>query len=203
MSSYQPLGELKARYPSMTLKNAFVPVKTPFDRSYWVTPGKFLVGYYPGDRQKDMMVLKLQGLLDSGIRCVINLMEPDERDHDGLPFLNYVPVLKQLADGGPPIECHRIPIRDLDVPTPAFMIQILDRIDEALKEDCPVYIHCWGGRGRTGTVVGCWLARHGIAEGMDALEMIKVLRRFDSKSHWPSPEMASQIAMVLSWKKGE
>ena len=37
------------------------------------------------------MALKLQGLLDCGIRCVINLMEPDERDHDGLPFLDYAP----------------------------------------------------------------------------------------------------------------
>ena len=23
----------------------------PFDRSYWVIPGKLLAGYYPGDRE--------------------------------------------------------------------------------------------------------------------------------------------------------
>ena len=93
-------------------------MNTPFPRSYWVVPGKFLAGYYPGDRQKDMMKQKMTDLLACGIRCVISLMEPDEQDHDGLPFTDYAPVLKRLSDGGPPVACHRIPIRDL-VPTGA------------------------------------------------------------------------------------
>jgi protein-tyrosine phosphatase len=67
----------------------------------------------------------------------------------------------------------------------------------------PVYIHCWGGRGRTGTVVGCWLIRHGIAEEKTVLEKISELRRFDPRAHFPSPEMPGQIRMVLSWKKGQ
>jgi len=175
----------------------------PFSRSYWVVPGKFLAGYYPGDRQKGMMQQKMSDLLACGIQCVINLMEPDEQDHDGLPFIDYAPVLKRLADGGFPIDCHRMPIRDLGIPSRKLMVQILDRIDDALEDDRPVYIHCWGGRGRTGTVVGCWLVRHGIAQGESALEKIRDLRRFDAKAHWPSPEMPDQIRMVLSWEKGQ
>jgi hypothetical protein len=42
-------------------------MKTPFERSYWVVPGKFLAGYYPGDLDKDMMSYKLNGLLSAGI----------------------------------------------------------------------------------------------------------------------------------------
>ena len=175
----------------------------PFSRSYWVVPGKFLAGYYPGDRQKDVMKQKLIDLLTCGIRCVINLMEQDERDHDGLPFVDYAPVIQKLADGGPPIACYRMPIRDLGIPSRELMVQILDRIDDALKNDRPVYIHCWGGRGRTGTVVGCWLVRHGIAEGESALEKIRELRRYDAKAHWPSPETPDQVRMVLSWEKGQ
>jgi len=175
----------------------------PFSRSYWVTPGRFLAGYYPGDRNKDLMKQKMSGLLACGIQLVINLMEPDEKDHDGLPFVDYAPVLKRLTDGGSPVECHRMPIRDLNVPSPEFMVQILDRIDASLNENRFVYVHCWGGRGRTGTVVGCWLVRHGIAEKKTVLEKICELRRFDSKAHWPSPEMPDQVQMVLSWKKGQ
>jgi hypothetical protein len=175
----------------------------PFDRSYWVIPGKFLAGYYPGDRSRDTMEQKLQGLLDCDIRCVVNLMELDERDHDGLPFVDYVPVLKWLADGGPSVECCRMPIRDLGIPSQDFMVQILDCIDDALGENRPVYIHCWGGRGRTGTVVGCWLVRHSIAECGRALEKVQELRRFDPKADWPSPETLSQLRVVLSWKKGQ
>ncbi|MBA3406233.1 MAG: dual specificity protein phosphatase family protein [Gemmatimonadaceae bacterium] len=31
-----------------------------------------------------------------------------------------------------------------------------------------IYVHCWGGVGRTGTVVGCYIVRHG-RTGDDAL----------------------------------
>jgi hypothetical protein len=178
---------------------------TPFDRSYWVIPDKLLAGYYPGDRHRDLMELKLQGLLDCGIRCVINLMEPNERDHGGLPFEDYEPELKRMAkaNGNSPVACHRIPIRDLDVPSPELMTQILDRIDASLDGNRFVYVHCWGGRGRTGTVVGCWLIRHGIADDENVLEKIRKLRFLDPKAHWSSPEMPAQIRMVLSWRKGE
>jgi hypothetical protein len=180
-----------------------MPIETPFSRSYWVVPGKFLAGYYPGDPRMDVVIRKMSALLACGIRCIINLMEPDERDHDGLPFVDYEPVFRSLAEGGPPVRCYRMPIRDLDTPSRDDMIRILDRIDGVLKQDIPVYVHCWGGRGRTGTVVGCWLVRHGIAEGKNALEMIRELRCFDPKAHRPSPEMPEQIRMILSWNKGQ
>lgn len=178
-------------------------MNTPFPRSYWVIPGKFLAGYYPGDRQKDMMKQKMSDLLACGIRCTINLMEPDELDHDGRPFTDYMPVLQRITNGSPPVTCHRMPIRDLGIPSRELMVQILDRIDDSFALDRPVYVHCWGGRGRTGTVVGCWLARQGIAAGESVLIKIKELRRTDAKAHWPSPEMPEQIQMVLSWKKGQ
>ena len=80
------------------------------------------------------------------------------------------------------------------------MSRILDDIDAALEEDRTVYVHCWGGRGRTGTVVGCWLVRHGL-DGGDALEQIARLRR-DLGHGSPSPETAAQCAMVTGWKRG-
>jgi hypothetical protein len=43
-------------------------VNVPFERSYWVEPGKILAGAYPGDRRLDVARVKLQGLLDVGIR---------------------------------------------------------------------------------------------------------------------------------------
>ncbi len=177
--------------------------KLPFDRSYWVVHEKFLAGYYPGDRQKDMMELKLQGLLDCGIRCIINLMEPDERDHEGLPFVDYTPVLKTLANGRARVDCQCMPVRNLWIPSRDFMVQILDCIDNTLGENRPVYIHCWGGQGRTGTVVGCWLIRQGIAESENVLGKIRELRRFETKAQNPSPMTHEQIQMVLHWNRGE
>jgi protein-tyrosine phosphatase len=83
------------------------------------------------------------------------------------------------------------------------MKTILDVIDSQLAQQRPVYVHCWGGRGRTGTVVGCYLARHGIALGEEALDQIRHMRREEETADKPSPETDSQCNMVREWKQGE
>jgi enoyl reductase-like protein len=51
-------------------------------------------------------------------------------------------------------------------------------------------------------VVGCYLARHGIASGNKALEYIKTLRRCTIDHYLASPETPEQIRMVVSWGEG-
>ena len=79
------------------------------------------------------------------------------------------------------------------------MDAILDAIEQAHSREQPVYVHCWGGRGRTGTVVGCYLAEQGIAAGEDALKMIVRLRRREETSTTSSPETDAQREMVRTW----
>jgi protein-tyrosine phosphatase len=98
---------------------------------------------------------------------------------------------------------HRKPIKDLGVPAREEMKEILDIIDAAVGSDLPVYVHCLGGIGRTGTVVGCWLARHGIACGDAALECIRKLRRNEARAFVASPETAHQRRYVREWKEGD
>jgi len=57
--------------------------------------------------------------------------------------------------------------------------------------------------GRTGAVVGCYLARHGMAEGEERLAKIKELRSTDPTAYRNSPETGKQAEMVLSWGRGE
>jgi len=92
-----------------------------------------------------------------------------------------------------------MPTRDMSVPTDGHMEKILDLIDACVHEDRPVYVHCLGGRGRTGTVVGCYLARHGHAKSLRALDRINALRKDTSNRDRPSPETPDQINMVLRW----
>jgi hypothetical protein len=178
--------------------------KRPFPRSYWVIPGGLLAGYYPGDCNMAEMDRKLSSLIESGIRTFINLMEPDEVDHDGIRFTPYDRRVKALARHQDlKVFTYRHEVIDLCIPSLPDMKNILNRIDESMARGCPVYVHCWGGRGRTGVVVGCWLVRHGLAEDSGAIRMIAHLRRNEEKASLSSPQTEKQIRMVLNWRKGE
>ncbi len=182
------------------------PIATPprpFTRSYWVVPGRLLAGFLPADRDPSLTRHKLEALRACGVTHIFNLMESDETDHAGRLFEDYTRTLAALDHSGrPAVICQRRPIRDLGTPTEAHMSALLDEIDAALAGGGTVYVHCWGGRGRTGTVIGCWLARHGIANGPQALRKLSELTAH-ARRHFPIiPEMPGQRAFVKRWPEG-
>jgi hypothetical protein len=176
----------------------------PFPRSYWVVPGKVMAGCYPGSEDLQEAETKLRRLLEHGIRHIINLMEPDEFNRDMKPFVPYEGMMKSIAESmGLEVTVERIPIKDGWVPSHGNMVAILDSIDSHIEKEKAVYLHCWGGRGRTGTVVGCNLIRHGLCEAYEAVGKIQELRKYTEDHDEPSPESRRQYEMVLSWVEGE
>ena len=176
----------------------------PFNRSYWIVPGKFLAGCYPGSEDQQQAFQKLSGLIDSGIRTVINLMEQNEFNWAGKAFTGYEEQMQSIAASmGHSVSFERMPIKDTWVPSRIEMIEILDRIDASINNEKPVYVHCWGGRGRTGTVAGCYMARHARATGRNILKMIQDLRKNTEDHKMASPETPQQVDMVLSWVETE
>lgn len=180
--------------------NAF-SLEKPFPRSYWVLPGRLLAGAYPGSPNPKEMAQKMSGLLQAGVRRIINLMEPDETNWDGELFTPYEKTFKLLAARtGLQVETVRHPIVDQNIPSKKLMKTILDDIDRSLDSGKGAYVHCWGGKGRTGTVVGCFLIRHALANREIVLDKIQELRKNDPKAMEPSPENGVQEHFVLSWK---
>ena len=176
----------------------------PFDQAYWVEPGKFMAGCYPGAEHPDDARAKLKGLLGHGIRHVINLMEATELNRAGKPFVPYEDQMVAIARAmGCVVKFDRRPIKDYGVPTRLDMVGILDLVDQSINSATPVYVHCLGGLGRTGTVVGCYLARHGYAAGPGILGAIQVLRENTATGSLTSPETDQQMELVCSWKPGE
>ena len=175
----------------------------PFPRSYWVVPGRFLAGYYPGSRHSATAKKKLKSLLEHEVRHIINLMEGGEENFQGEKFVPYEYQLQAMARAMDiSIEVVHKPIRDMEIPPVEVMVSILDEIDRAIEHNPLVYVHCWAGRGRTGTVVGCYLVRHGMAVGQGALDQLGELRQNDPSSHLPSPETKIQAEFVRTWPEG-
>ena len=87
---------------------------------------------------------------------------------------------------------------------PDEMSAILDAIDGGLEQGEKVYIHCWGGIGRTGTVVGCYLVRRGLS-GDQALERVQQLWTTCEKypRYRESPQAPSQFEFVRRWEQWE
>ena len=165
----------------------------PIPDSYWVLPGRLLAGEYPGSKSDAEARQKLRRLLDAGVTFFLDLTEAGE------PVKPYAGLLAAEAAGsGREVVHRRMPVRDAATPPVDDMARILDTIDAALGEGHTVYVHCWGGIGRTGTVVGCYLVRHGLG-GRQALDRILRLRRGTPDGHRRSPENDRQERMVLDW----
>jgi hypothetical protein len=167
----------------------------PHENCYWLAP-RLLAGEYPGAITRADALPRLRAILDAGVTFFLDLTEPGE-------LAPYAALLAEAAGARRPAPHYRrMPVRDLDVPPPGQMAAILDSLDEALAEGETVYLHCWGGIGRTGTVAGCWLVRHG-ASGSAAL--VTVAERFATvgKAYRVprSPETDEQVAYILGWKQ--
>jgi rhodanese/phosphatase family protein len=167
---------------------------TPIDDSYWLVPGRLLAGEYPGARTKDEARRKLRSFLDSGVNFFLDLTEEDE----GLE--PYSPLLEEEAMARDrKVVYRRLPIPDMDTPTTERMSEIQKTIAAALDEGRTVYIHCWGGIGRTGTVLGCYLVEHEVSVA-EALAEIQRRRR-GTKDGWKkSPQTPAQVDFVKKWR---
>jgi predicted protein tyrosine phosphatase len=169
----------------------------PFDDTYWVIPGKLMAGEYPGRREELETRRRIQALIRSGIRVCIDLTKPGE-----LTPSYRVIFLEELVSYGHIGNYFHFPVYDFGIPSEAQMQRTLDVIDQCLKDETPVYIHCHAGIGRTGLTVGCYLVRHGM-NGEDALAEIKRLRQNVANNWMQSPETDEQVRFVKNWGVGD
>src|ERR1700686_2520928 len=177
-----------------------MPTETPprpNGNTYWVVPLKFLAGEYPGD--KDPVPVKarkkIKQFLAGGIRHFVDLTEFGE-------LVPYDAILSEEArNSSIKTTYQRFPIRDISVPSDSeHLAEILFAIDCRIREEGAVYLHCWGGVGRTGLVVACWLQEHGRSPD-DALAELSAKWSTVEKSSWKpeSPETPAQLSWVKTW----
>jgi hypothetical protein len=157
-------------------------------------PGRLLAGEYPGKFDMELTRKRLDALIEAGIDTFIDLTKSNET----VPYLNI--LLEEAKIYDTQVTHHRFPIGDFGLPTPKLMNELLDKIEASLEAKHKIYLHCWGGIGRTGTTVGCYLVRQGKTAD-EALDQLSAWWRTVPKSqyHPHSPETREQVNFIRTW----
>ena len=157
---------------------------------YWVEPGRILAGEYPGHPQSvEHAARKVNLLLDHGIRTFVDLTHPDDS------MAPYGETARDAArQRGLDVQRTHHPIVDMGVRNADGYDEIVATIRSGVERG-GVYVHCWGGIGRTATVVACLLVDGGYTAEA-ALARIDELRSRTRKAHQPAPQSALQIEVI-------
>jgi hypothetical protein len=151
--------------------------------TFWVVEGAVLAGKYPGPRSTGEGSF-VEPLVELGVRTFLDLTEEGEG-----PLVPYADRLRAS------VEYHRIAIPDVTTPRPDQVREGIDCI-EAGRTRGVVYVHCRGGCGRTGVVIGAYLVHLG-STPQQALDEVHAVTR--ALWHKDCPETEEQVATVLGW----
>ena len=162
----------------------------PLPNSYWVIPGRLLAGEYPIGSDYSDARARLARFREAGINHFIDLTEKGE-----LPaYRHLLPVYTRYQTS---------PIADSRVPESATQVQaLLSDIRAAVEAKHCVYVHCRQGIGRTGLVMGCYLA-DAAGDGKSAVkELNQLWQQSERAKSWPTiPQTAEQADYVRRWPK--
>jgi predicted protein tyrosine phosphatase len=167
----------------------------PIRAAYWVEPGRFLAGEYPGRPEPHLMRQRLTAFLRLGFDTFIDLTANGEREP-------YFPILKaEGQDYGLDVVHHRFSVGDFGLPRRKQMAEILDTVNSALDAGRKVYLHCWAGVGRTGTTVGCYLVQRGLSGDQALTRLAELFKTAEQSLYYPqSPETAAQVKFIRDWR---
>ena len=141
-----------------------VSPRKPIRNSYRVMD-RVYAGEYPRELDEKKSIEKIKQFERFGITHYIDLTEEGE-------FSPYATMLDSK------VRHIRFPIKNMSAPhTIESVKELISQINEILKENDSnkVYIHCWGGVGRTGLIVGCLLSEQcgfKFEKTMDALNLV-------------------------------
>ena len=174
----------------------------PIENSFPLPTGIGFAGQYPRDLEERTSRKKIAAILDAGVTVFIDLTEPGESAR-GIPLAPYEHMLLEEAQKRNVVVerlSHSVP--DQKIPeTAARMRDVLDALDNADRRGKRVYLHCWGGKGRTGTAVACHLIRRGYSAAY-ALRTVQELARTMPQGRGAIvPENAMQSDFVRKWRE--
>lgn len=162
-----------------------------FIHAWWVEPDRILAGEYPGHPDHARATDKIGILIDRGVRTFLDLTTAEDNLEPYERLVDEASSARQLD-----LRVLHHPITDLSVTADEHYNRIVADITSASQRGA-VYVHCWGGVGRTGTVVGALLAERDMS-AEQVLGTIEDLRAGSRKAHRQCPETAEQRRVIES-----
>ena len=167
--------------------------KKPIKNSYQVT-SQIYAGEYPRDKSEEISTAKLKQFQDFGITHFVDLTEEGE----------LAPYYNMLYPGASHL---RFPIRDVSVPKSVDDVHnLVEHIRDIFNNnpEAKVYIHCWGGVGRTGLIVGCLVGDIYKLSYEDAMSRLERLFMACPKSAYRrTPETQEQCNFIAKFLQKE
>jgi hypothetical protein len=171
-------------------KRLDLAMERPLPNSYWVIPGQLLAGEHPLGSAEGRNTDHLERLLAAGINFYLDLTEAGE-----------MPEYHHLLPAR--VEYVHSPILDCEVPSDVSQTRaLLDSLRDAVARRRVIYVHCRAGIGRTGLVIGCFLAEDQ-RSGRAALKLLNRLWRQSARAQtWrKTPQTAQQADYIRRWLK--
>lgn len=151
----------------------------------WYPLSGLWCGPYPGRAIHSLIRAK-------DLTAVLCLQEPNETDFNGRRFWQYT-----VPDY---VDHLRSPIRDGHPPGRDLGREIVATLHSLLfVEKKNVYLHCWGGHGRTGTIVGCLLRETGMSAEQALAHITAVRSKRPELRTRNSPETYAQRQYVIDY----
>lgn len=165
--------------PRIVLSGGFSWARGPHDTCNYVLPRQLLAGSYPGSKREPEHTLKIRACLAVGVDSFLCLQPWEELARR---FVPYASVAKRLMEedeelartrsqalgvprekGAKALEFLHLPMPDGGVTEDEKLRTALGVIVEKIQKGRILYVHCWGGHGRTGTLIcGLLVAYYGL-----------------------------------------
>lgn len=169
--------------------------ETIFEYGHWVIPGLFYVSGAPDKYHFEKMKNEY------GFRYFLSLMEPQEEiDRLKIPYHNNTENSNDFCATEDDIILSRISIKDRSITSDMNAIYISITILIAIGDGLPTVLHCYGGKGRTGTIAAIVIGLLYGIKGDEALEIIgrlyKTYRPNKGRKCPKSPQTKAQFEQV-------